>query len=407
MTAAKPALKFKRYCAIHSKHDSLDHMNSSSRPLSAIGSNPASTRSPDSESVEFLFYENEVPLFAAAEIDRLHGHLLCSVQNFQVAKQLGDASTYVARKGDTVTSILLFKRAGREVTVISEFVKLTGDEIRQFAQHVFTTFESVRMISFRKVQADLHGLPYPYHAVTCTEDFVVMLPPTVKQYQDSVGKNMRRNIKRYTATLEKDFPSYRYDVHVESDIDEQQIRDIIALNRVRMSKKNIVSRIDEEETRWIIDLAKKCGIVGVATIDGRICGGAIGFRIGSNYFMHVIAHDPRYNDYSLGIICYYFTICEGIARGGKRFHLLPGRYEYKFRLLGELQEIAQVDIFRNRAVALMYGKRIAKTACGDYIHRAKVWLLDAERRDDVSSRHAARLVRLLRRLKRGRTTGAK
>jgi hypothetical protein len=55
--------------------------------------------------------------------------------------------------------------------------------------------------------------------------------------------------------------------------------------------------------------------------------------------MHVIAHEPAFNDYSSGILCYYHTICEGIVRGGKRFHLLSGRYEYKYRLLGATVEI--------------------------------------------------------------------
>lgn len=349
-------------------------------------------------------YEQRVPEFVAAEMDRLHGHLLCSLSHFQVARDLQDASTYVVRRNGIAIALFLFKRSKSEVTVINEFIEVEHGATVLFAKYVFSRFSSVKLVSFRKVHPAFRNLPYPYQSVSCTEDIVVSLPPTVEAYQTALGKNMRRNIRRYTAGLQQDFPSYRYQVYLERDISEQHIRDIIHLNRTRMAGKNIVSRIDDEEARWIVDLARRCGIVGVATIDGCVCGGAIGFRIGANYFMHVIAHDPAYNSYSLGILCYYLTICEGIARGGKRFHLLPGRYEYKYRLLGELREIARVDIYRSRLHMLTFCGRVASTACKGYLLHAKLWLLDAERRNDRLSRGAAAVVRLLRTLKRSRSS---
>lgn len=345
-------------------------------------------------------YEQKVPAFIEAEIDWLYGHLLCSLSNFEVARNLQGVSTYIARRSGVAIAIFLFRHEQGKVTVANEFIELDQDAATLFTQYIFTRFPAVHLISFRKVHPAFLRLPYPHQAVTCTEDFVVNLPGSVEEYQSALGKNMRRNIKRYTATLQQDFPSYRYQVHVQQDIAEKDLRDIIQLNRVRMAGKNIVSRIDEEEADWIVALAKRCGIVGVATIDGRVCGGAIGFRIGDNYFMHVIAHDPAFNDYSLGILCYYQTICEGIARKGKRFHLLPGRYEYKYRLLGELREIASVDIYRSRLHALAFSGRIASTACQGYMLKTKLWLLDAERRNDRASRYAAKVVRTLRALKR-------
>jgi hypothetical protein len=345
-------------------------------------------------------YENAVPSFAEMEIDRLYGHLLCSLSNFAVARDLNGASTYVARKDGVAIAVFLFRRDAHEVKVISEFITLDQDAIHLFADYIFTRYPAVKMVSFSKIHAVLRDIRYPCHAVTCTEDIVVSLPPTVEEYRDRLGKNTRRNIKRYTSSLQKDFPSFRYQVQVGTEISEQHLRDIVQLNRTRMANKSIVSRIDEEETQWIVDFAKRCGIVGIATIDGRVCGGAIGFRIGENYFMHVIAHDPQYNEYSLGFLCYYWTICEGILRGGKRFHLLLGRYEYKYRLLGETQEIANVHIYRNRLVCVRYGGRIVKTAFDAGVLQAKQWLLEAERRNDRPSRLAARMVNILRTVKR-------
>lgn len=352
------------------------------------------------EDISIECYDNTVPSFAAKEIDRLYGHLLCSLSNFAVAKDLKGASTFVARRKSVPVAVFLFRRDVREVRVISEFIAVRQDAVALFAQYIFARFAPVKVVSFNKAQTVLRDFPYPCHAVNCTEDVVVDLPETVDEYRARLGKNTRRNIKRYTSTLEKEFPSYRYQLYIGEEISAQDIRDIVHLNRTRMAGKSIVSRIDDEETQWIIDFAKRCGMVGVARIDGRVCGGAIGFRIGENYFMHVIAHDPGYNEYSLGFLCYYLTICEGIQRKGKRFHLLLGRYEYKYRLLGVTQEIARIDIYRDRLACMQYAGRIAYTAYQGRMLEAKQWLLEAERRNDPTSKRVATLVNAARNAKR-------
>ena len=234
---------------------------------------------------------------------------------------------------------------------------------------------------------------------------IVTLPPTVKEYESAVGKNMRRNIKRYTSALKRDFPTYAFHIFTGQEVREQDIRDIIRLGCLRMESKSITPRYTENETRWVIQLAKQCGLIGVAMIDGRVCAGAIGFRIGENYFMHIIAHDPAYNDYSLGILCYYHTICEGIARGGKRFHLLQGRYGYKHRLLALRHDIQHVDIYRSRLQALAHGQRVIRKAASGHILAIKQWLLhDVERSDSTVLRPIGKAVNVLRQWKR--STGA-
>jgi hypothetical protein len=355
------------------------------------------------EEIAVACYENEVPSFVGAEVDRLYGHLYCSLSYFETARQLDGASTYVVRKDGTPVTVLLFRRNAAEVTVIGEFMTLDEEQIRRFADCMFDTYREVRVVTFPRVQTHLGRLPYPWHAINYTEDMVVTLPDTVKEYESSLGKNMKRNIKRYTSALERDFPSYSFRIDAQREVDEQDIREIIRLSCIRMESKNITPRFNEDETRWIIDFARQCGLVGVATIDGCVCAGAIGFRIGDNYFMHVIAHDPRYNGYSLGILCYYFTICEGIKRGGKLFHLLQGRYEYKHRLLAERRDIRHLDIYRNPVQAFVRSPRIFRKAVSGHLLAAKQWLLhDIERSDDRASRFIGAVVQRLRKRKRSR-----
>lgn len=321
----------------------------------------------------------------------------------EITGELAGASTYVAKKNGEPVSIILYRLEQDALVVISDYAVFEENEILCFAEYMFQRYGSVRLISFRKLQKKIAALPYPLHAVACTEDMILTLPATVKEYHAAVGKNMRRNIKRYTNALAAQFPGYRYELLESEEIDERQIRDLIALSCMRMQSKKIVPRFNETETRWIIDFARKCGILGLATIDGRVCAGAIGFRMGDDYFMHVIAHDPQYNGYSLGIVCYFHTICEGIARGGKRFHLLQGRYGYKYRLLAERNDIFHVDIYRSRLYALTHSRRIFMKELKGRIWLIKQWLLhDVERHEGKLYRLLGKAVHALRSRKRSR-----
>jgi hypothetical protein len=68
--------------------------------------------------------------------------------------------------------------------------------------------------------------------------------------------------------------------------------------------------------------------------------------------MHVIAHDPAYDDLRLGLLCCALTIEDAITRGCHQFHFLWGRYDYKTRLGGEREALSQVFVFRDLSAFL-------------------------------------------------------
>jgi hypothetical protein len=344
-----------------------------------------------------------VPAFAGPAIDRLYAHLYCSPSYFEMAREIDGASTYLAWRGDGPAAVLLYKRTNSEITVISDYVAVDAHEIHRFADYMFGRFESVNVISFRKLHADLRKPGYPSHAVNCIEDLIITPPATVREYEDALGKNMRRNIKRYSNALLKNFPSFRYQVYLGAEISEQHIRDIVELSCTRMKSKNVEPRFNEEETQWIIGFAKQCGLVGVATIDGKICAGTIAFRMGDNYFMHVNAHSVELNEYSLGILCCYRTICECITRGAKRIHLLQGRFGYKYRLLAQRKDFFHLDIYRDRVQFIAHVKRVLRKEFNGRLWLAKQWLLhDIERKEGKVYQTIAKAVALLRAIKRSR-----
>lgn len=344
------------------------------------------TRLNGPEDITISCYENDVPAFIETELDRLYASFYSSLAHFRVYNDGRDTSTYIVRKGDRIITVFLFQQDGGNVRVVNEVIKVDEEDISRFVAYIFANFEAATVILFRAIQTDIQKIPFPYQRFNHLEDIVLAMPGTAEEYVASLGKNTRRNIKRYTKKLLEYFPSFRYQVFENDEVDEQAIRDIVNLNRARMDDKNKVSAIDEDETERIIILAKKCGLVSVARIDGRVCAGGISFRVGSNYFLNVIAHDPAYDDCWLGILCCYLTICECIARGGKEFHFLWGEYEYKYRLLGVKRDLDKLAIYRSYAQMLLNGTVMLSIAFHGYVRQARLRLHAAKHRGGVGSR---------------------
>lgn len=363
---------------------------------------PGARPSTPSDGISITCHENEVPPFVEAEMERLYGHIFSSLLQLRVYGELTkDTSTYVVRHGEKIITLLLFRREKEVIKVLNQSIGISSKDIRRFASHVFATYPAVSRIAFHAVRPRLHRIPFPSQRFNCADDIVLSLPGSTDAYLASLGKNTRRNIRRYMDRLIRNFPSFRCECHEGIKVDEQQVRTIIDFNRARMAGKNKVSTLDEQEADRIIRLATACGLVSVATIDGRICAGGIAYRIGENYFLYVIAHDPAYDDYWIGILTCYLTICACIERGGKAFHFLWGRYDYKFALGAQLRTLDHIDVYRSWAHYLTNSHAIARTALDRSFYKLKFGLLEqARRRDSVAARLAFGLVTRLRKAKR-------
>lgn len=357
-------------------------------------------RSDESAEITIAFYENEVPAFVSAEMERLYENVYSSLARLGIYGEDGNASTYVARKGGAAIAVFLFRRVQGEVSVLNEQIKLDEQEILRFANAVFGAYKSVNAISFHAIDASIRKFPFPFQRYYCLSDIILDLPATESDYLASLGKSTRSNIKRHMSRLRRNCPSFRFEVYAKEAASEQHIRGIIELSSARMAAKNKQTYINAEETARIIDLAKVYGVVCVGTIDGRLCAGAICYCVGTHYFMHVIAHDPAYDDYRLGMICCYLSICDAIARSGSEYRFMESTHRYKFDFLGVRMEFDNLVVYRSRAHFLLNGDRVCKTALKAYVRQARLWLLLAEHRSGFVSRVIARCMQNLRNLKR-------
>jgi len=320
-------------------------------------------------------YPNEIPSFAGAELARLYGHIHSSPAFFETSRPMDNVSTYVARADNQISAILVFRLAGCVADVLNEFIAIDAQEVRRFADYVFAHFPAVRAIRFQAVQTDASALSYPVQVHNSKENWIITLPATAAEYTASLGKATREKIKRCTKKVARDLPTYTFEFRERETIRETDVRDLIRLSQARITSKGKLFGIDEAETLRILRMAWRCGMMNVTRVDGRLCAGMITYHVGDDFLTEVIAHDPAFNDYSLGQLCYHTTICESIARGAKRFHLGGGREEYKARMLGVRQDMDRLVIHRSSTHMALNAALVVRTAAAGRVRRAKVWML--------------------------------
>jgi CelD/BcsL family acetyltransferase involved in cellulose biosynthesis len=346
-------------------------------------------------------YDRQVPPFVEEEMDRLYESEFSSLAHFRIFGGAENASTYLARDGDKIAALLLFRIEKNKLRVINEWIQLDAKEVQRFTDYVFATFPAVAIIMFHAVLPDVGAIVRPYQQTIGGENIQVMLPADVDTYVADLGSATRKNIKRHRNKFERDFPTFAFHAYVREEADESTIREIVRFNRARMTVKGKVSVIDDEYLRQLIRMVKERGFVTAVTIDGRVCAGAITFRIGDTFVSRVSAHDMAYDAYRLGMICCFMTICECIRRGGKRFDFMWGQYEYKTALLGVYRELKDLYVYRSALHRMLNGDTALKVAFADRLLKTKQHLLAAAKPADKSHMSTlGKCVNMARRMKR-------
>jgi hypothetical protein len=362
-------------------------------------------KSVPAEAVTISCYESEVPPFVEAELDTLYQHINSSLSHYAVRRKASGASTYIARKGDQAIAILLFKRNKKKVSVINEMIDIAAEELERFSRYIFENDKSVKVISFSLIGNQIGRLPFPCHQYEISEDIVLTLPATPEAYLESLSSKMRRNIRRYMRAIVRDNPGFRFEAYAGNEIKDQYLHDLINLKKINIGQKNLRFGMHADEIEWISKQAKLSGLVTVALIGERVCGGSISLRVNDHYFGQIVSYDPAYQKYSPGILCCYQAICDQISLGAKESHLCWGRYQYKYKLLGVQRDRASLDIYRSRGAYCRHAGSVLVKTVKTFLQESKKRLLDMEHEEAPASRFGPLLVKTLRKIKRFRFAG--
>lgn len=340
-------------------------------------------------------FDHAVPAGMEQEIEALYENIFSSYSHFKAYGGLTtDTCTYVARDGEAITAIFLFRKLRGSIVVLNEGMKLKDRAIADFANYVFARWPDVSIITFHAIQSQASGIGYSMQRHECTAQVALSLPESEQVYLEGLGKNLRRNIRRYLKAIQKDFPAFRFQVYGPREISDEYLRAIFELSRGRIGSLNKSFALDDEAEK-IFSLAKLAGWVGVATIDGQVVGGMIGFRTGGTYFAKVLGHHPDYKGYSLGILCCYLMISECIKHSLKEFNFMWNEYPYKAALGGRRVSLERLVIYRSRLHMLRHGRFAFHIALSGWRYRMSSLLDREDMQESLSPLERAQLRALL------------
>lgn len=349
--------------------------------LSALASDPIDMHIHAQDGVTIMNYMNAVPPLAELWLDRLYGNIFSSVAHYRIYDGTDGIHTYISCQNEQILAVLLYRTEGNQVKILNEATPLSATEIARFTRHIFKTYLDIDVISMHAVSLDGSMQEFPLQRFNCQEDIVLRLPANTSDYLAGLGKSTRTYLNRYQNKLKRTFPSLSQLTFLQSEIQEGHIREILQLNRSRMEGKGKRTPWTDVDVRRMLQLARECGMVNVIMIEGRICAGTINYRVNDNYFLEVVAHAPEYNDYRLGTLCCFATICKCIAMGGAEYHFLWGQSEYKYRLGGVQHDLEHVAIFRSRRYMLTNARLVLKNLHQGYERRMRLWVKRMRGRD--------------------------
>jgi hypothetical protein len=341
---------------------------------------------PDSKE-KIQYYENGIPDFVTEEMNSCYGDLYSSIPYLRLAGKLSASTcTYIAYANGAIRSIFLFEREGELLKVLNGAIRTEPAEVGRFADYIFGRMPQIQRICFPGVHMKELQLPYPYQRFFSGEDIVISFEGTADEYAQQLGKNTRKSIKRHATALRKHHPDSCYRAVKGNLVSAALTATIVNWNRQRMSDKNKVSAYDEGEARRITALAALDGMVGTVVVDNRIHAGTVCCRVGDTCYLAIMGHDSDYNEFSLGMLCNYWTSLECLRMNCKEINLMGGRLPYKYSFLGEPRRYDCVVLYRNRGALFRNIRDAMRTTLHGYTTEAKLAILDCERKEGTAAR---------------------
>lgn len=316
-------------------------------------------------------YENEIPSFVERQLEQLYECIYCTLARLNIHDRTANASTYVVRNGATIITVFLFRQDGDEIKVLNQQAAISEEEIRRFAGAVFSRYASARIISFYAVDTKLNDLPFPFQTYGALDENVLFPPATAEEFLASMSANFRGGIRRAERRIKKRFPSFRFEMFSTGDVSEDLVREIIRMAGARMAVKQKKAYISEDSLDNLMRLIRTHGHIGVATIDGKVCGGSVWYRVGGRSFLHIIAHDPEYDQYKLGNQTLLMGIVYWIGHGVRECWLMGGGVGHKSRFLAVPRSLESIIIYRSRLALLFHWRRASAATAKSLTYRVR------------------------------------
>jgi hypothetical protein len=310
---------------------------------------------------ETLLVRRPFPPSLRAMLEKCHENVFCTEARCAALPADAEVACYAVLHDGVPVAAVLYRREGGTITVLSELFAIAGGALEQMVRCLLARHEDVHLVHFPAVDTPPWPMPFPCQRYGATEDMVISLQGTPEAYLASLGPNTRAAIRRAQRMVAQQAPDLAFTFHGPDTIERADVAALVALNCLRLSDKGQSPSHTADSLAMLHSMLGAYGCVLLARSGGRIRAGVACTHVGRHAYMHVIAHDPGFDQARLGLLCCFMSICESIRRGMREYHLLSGRYDYKRRLLGQQRDFERIVVYRSLASVMANLPTYART----------------------------------------------
>ncbi|WP_208278089.1 GNAT family N-acetyltransferase [Massilia oculi] len=353
-----------------------------------IEGNPPFASHADKNIVSSRFYENAIPDFAEAALERLYANIYCTLTRIGIYERLDDIHTFAAADEHDVVLLILFRIDRDTVRIVNQQVALSAGDLAYFAANVFSRYPAARRIEGYALDTriDASTFSFPVQVLPQLEENVAQLPPSADAYMRQLGKRTRELMRRSMRKCAAQFPSCRFEVLSTHRITPRHVRELVRLTDQRMGARNAAPYVENADIERMVRLAHSHGYLGIMLIDDSIVAASLFFKVGMRHFLHLVGHDPRFDAYRLGRQVTLHTIFHAIAIGGRELWMMGGHHDWKSHFLARRKTLGNVTIYRSRVAALVCWRTLLRNAARSRLHDLRLLVARVQARDGAGGR---------------------
>jgi len=360
--------------------------------------NPQFVSHADKHIVSSHFYDNAIPAFAEAALERLYANIYCTLTRIGIYGRLDNVHTFAAADANDLVLLILFRLDGDTVRIVNQQVALSMADLAYFAANVFSRYPSARRIEGYALDTsiDVSTFALPIQVLPQLEENVVELPASADAYMGQLGKSTRELMRRSMRKCTAQFPTCRFEVLSTHQITPRHVRELVHLTDQRMDSRNGEPYVENTDIDRIVRLARSHGYLGIMLIEEKIVAATLCFRVGTRHFLHLVGHDPRFDAYRLGRQVNLHTIFHAIEVGGRELWMMGGHHGWKSHFLARRKTLSSVTIYRSRLAALACWRPFLRNAARSGLHDLRVFVASVQAREGAGNRLLARVLDALR-----------
>ena len=249
--------------------------------------------------------------------------------------------------------VLAFCIEDDTVQILNRVFAIGPADTERACRSIFRAVPTARRIHI-EVLYPPRRLALPVRSIAAADHMVVDLPGTVDEYDASLGKRTRGNLRNFQNRLRRDFPDVHTDVLPAGERTEELLVQLIEW-------KNDWFRAQGRESFWVnlpdqqgiyLDLLRRSSEARVTTVAGKPAAIRFMCPVGTATVSLQGAFDPAYKAYRLGLLSSYWAICDAIEHGMSQVNLLWGTTGYKAHLGATPRPAYQISVFRSQAARL-------------------------------------------------------